>query len=591
MAPIVGIDLGTTNSAISIIRDGQPMILSVGDGVATLPSVVGFTHDGELLVGTAARNQALVAPERTVASIKRKMGTEEKVSLNDREFTPQEISAMILRTLKEKAEALLGESISQAVITVPAYFKDNQRDATREAGALAGLEVLRIINEPTAAALTYQPDSTACETLLVYDLGGGTFDVSIVRVEGGVVEVLASHGDTHLGGDDFDALLLDHVCDLFQDKHQVDLRQLPVAKSRLLQSVEATKRELSTEAVASLAEEFIAERDGKSLHLELEIDRKGYEALIEPLVRKTIDCIDAALKDANLTDTDIDRLVLVGGSSRTPLVHRMLIDLLGHQPHLEIDPDLCVAMGAAIQGGLIAGIDVGPVLVDITPHTLGIRCVGSLNGYESENLFSPLIHRNTALPATRSEIYYTGFDGQEKVRIEVFQGENDDVRFNEPVGEFMVEGLDEEAASGSEIMVRFDLNLDGMLTATVIERGTGLERQLKIDNVISRFRGEDRAEARDNMADLFGREPVEGSFTHSDSAAQQSDAPVDPRLTEIGLLVEKARRAIPQATADDASDLNDLIEKIEAVTAEGDLNLAREIAEELEDILFYVEQA
>ncbi len=323
MEPIVGIDLGTTNSEIAIIRDGRAEVISV-EGESILPSVVGLDNAGQLLVGAAARNQWVLAPERTIRSIKRKMGEDVKVRLGDRDYAPQEISAIILGRLKECAERHLGHAVRKAVITVPAFFNEVQREATRAAGELAGLEVVRIINEPTAAALTYDPAAAKLERLLVYDLGGGTFDVSIVQVEQGVVEVLASHGDTRLGGDDFDQLLLDYVCDRFADDRGIDLRKSPTAKSRVLAAVEQAKKVLSVEAVAAIEEEFIAEKDGAALHLDQEIERLDYEALIEPLLAKTLSCVDRALTDARLNARQIDKVIMVGGASRTPLVHRLL---------------------------------------------------------------------------------------------------------------------------------------------------------------------------------------------------------------------------------------------------------------------------
>ena len=541
MEPIIGIDLGTTNSAVSFVQDGKPVVFKDERHLATLPSVVGFAANGQLLVGEAARNQALIAPERTVKSIKRKMGQDINIRVAERDFTPQEISAIILRTLRERAEAALGRTVTKAVITVPAYFRDNQREATRRAGELAGLEVVRIINEPTAAALTYEPHSEKNERLLVYDLGGGTFDVSIVQIEKGVIEVLASHGDTQLGGDDFDQLLLDDVCDNFKREYDVDLRTIPVAHSRMLQSVERAKQQLSTEAVVTIREEFIAEKDGQPLHLEMEVHRHHYEKLIEPMLQKTIACLDAALADAKLTASRIDRVILVGGSSRTPLVHQMLKDQLQHDPHLEIDPDLCVAMGAAIQGALVAGVDIGTVLIDITPHTLGIQCTGDLRGRLTHKCFSPVIRRNTALPATCSEVYYTGHEGQEAARIHVLQGENDDVTFNESVGEFLLEGLDTNAAEGNEILVRFDLNLDGMLKVTAIERATGLETQLTVANALNWSDNAEGRNASDNLASVFGESPSE-KWTQVDAHGDPVPVLTDPLVQQADHLVATARR-------------------------------------------------
>src|SRR3954467_5479901 len=424
METIIGIDLGTTNSEVAVVRDGKPVVLPDEEGDPILPSVVGLDPQGRLLVGRAARNQFVLAPERTIRSIKRRMGEEITVPLGEQKYSPQEISAIILRALKQRAERALGQEVKKAVITVPAFFNEGQREATRAAGELAGLEVVRIINEPTAAVLTYDPHPDEQERLLVYDLGGGTFDVSIALIEGGVVEILASHGDTHLGGADFDQRLLDMVCDRFLTEHGIDLRDTLTARSRVLRAVEEAKKTLSTEAVALLEEEFIAEKSGVPLHLKMEIDRGEYEDLIEPLLAKTLTCVDQSLTDSKLQATQIDKVVLVGGAPRTPMVHRLLQERLGRPVHAEIEPDLAVAMGAAVQGGLIAGVEVGPVLVDITPHTLGISALGELYGTRSKHAFAPIIERNTPLPATRTEIFGTVSDAQKVAEIRVFQGEN-----------------------------------------------------------------------------------------------------------------------------------------------------------------------
>ncbi len=401
METILGIDLGTTNSEVALIRDGRPVVLTDDEGDPIFPSAVGLDAQGRLLVGRAARNQFVLAPERTVLSIKRKMGAETTVTLGTQKYSPQEISAIILRALKQRAEKSLGFEVRKAVITVPAFFNEGQRAATREAGELAGLEVVRIINEPTAAVLTYDPHPPEMERLLVYDLGGGTFDVSIAQVEGGVVEILASHGDTHLGGDDFDQRFLDDVADRFMTAHGIDLRAAPISRSRLLRAVEDAKKALSFDAIVRIEQEFIAEKNGVPLHLNMEFDRGEYEVLIEPLLMKTLTCLDQALADARLQAEQIDKVVLVGGATRTPMVHRLLSERLGRPVHSEIEPDLAVAMGAAVQGGLIAGVEVGAVLVDITPHTLGIETLGLLNDIPTVHFRAPIIERNTPLPATR----------------------------------------------------------------------------------------------------------------------------------------------------------------------------------------------
>ena len=490
---------------------------------------------------------------------------------------------MILRTLKERAEAALGQPVARAVVTVPAFFNDRQREATREAGLLAGLDIARIINEPTAAALTYQPRVETSERLLIYDLGGGTFDVSIVQIEQGVVEVLASHGDTHLGGDDFDQLLLDFVCGKFEEEHGFDPRRegknAAASRSRLLQAVEAAKIALSDEACVTIAEEFIAEKEGRPLSLMRDIHRHEYEELIEPLLAKTLTCVDASLEDAGLTADQIDRVILVGGSTRTPRVHDLLRKQLGHEPRREVDPDLCVSLGAAVQGGLIDGLDVGPVLVDIASHTLGIACLGELHGRTTRNFFSPVIPRNTPLPASRSELYGTSFDGQDKAKIEIYQGENEDARFNDSVGDFMLEGLDAKANRGNEILVRFQLNLDGILKVSAIERDTGVERAITIDNALSKFQKDDRSEAQSRLETFFGSQ--EGAPTQP---AGEGNEPATR-------LIAQARQLIPQAADEDAAEMRDLIAQLDQALQAGDDEAIQDVMEQLEDVVFYLEDA
>lgn len=593
MEPIIGIDLGTTNSEVAVIRDDRPEVIRT-DGEAILPSVVGLDPEGRLLVGTPARNQWVLAPERTVRSIKRKMGEDVKVRLGDREYAPQEISAIILGRLKERAEQFLGHPVRKAVITVPAFFNEVQREATREAGELAGLEVVRIINEPTAAALTYDPDTENMERLLVYDLGGGTFDVSIVQVERGVVEVLASHGDTHLGGDDFDQLLMDYVCDEFAKEHKVDLRKSLVAKSRVLGAVEAAKKVLSAEAVATIQEEFIAEKDRTPLHLDLEIERVQYETLIEPLLGKTLTCVDQSLDDARLNAQQIDKVILVGGASRTPLVHHLLERRLGRELHTEVDPDLCVALGAAVQGGLINGIDVGQVLVDITPHTLGISVLGELYGMISDKQFSPVIHRNTPLPATRSKMFTTAHDRQKQAMISVYQGEDQDVRQNQFIGQFLLEGLSEVEA-GNEILVRFGLDLNGILKVTAQEHATGLQKELTVENAVSRFRRQSRPAA----AGPALQQVVEAvsSPARSDSAAGGSDmaadvpADVAAAIDSSSVLISKALGMAAKASEEDRQEIDRLIKDLMEASAARSGPRLKQVGAELEDLVFYLQDA
>ncbi len=596
MDTIIGIDLGTTNSEVAVVRDGLPIVLPDEDGDPILPSVVGLDPEGRLLVGKAARNQEVLAPERTIRSIKRRMGQEEAVALGDRRHTPQEISAIILRTLKERAERVLGHPVRKAVITVPAFFNEGQREATREAGELAGLEVVRIINEPTAAVLTYDPHPPEMERLLVYDLGGGTFDVSIAQVEEGVVEILASHGDTHLGGDDFDQRLLDHVCDHFQEARGIDLRDGPVARSRVLRAVEEAKKTLSTEVIARIEEEFIAEAGGVPLHLRMEVERAEYEDLIEPLLDRTLASVDQAMTDADLQAHQIHKVVLVGGATRTPLVHRMLEERLGRPVHAEIEPDLAVALGAAVQGALIAGADVGPVLVDITPHTLGIEALGVLNGVPSVHTFAPIIERNTPLPARRTEIFSTAADGQKAADIHVFQGEKEDTRHNTSVGEFAIEGL-ANVQAGNQIVVRMDLDLDGILKVTAIERATGLARHVTIDSAMERFRRRQRTDAVDRLEEVFGTaaQPIDVTRAgpEPDTLADDASGLPDALREAIGaadVLIAKADRAQAGANPEDAAELRALVTDLRAALEErrSDEEIRR-ISAEVEDLVFYLE--
>ena len=594
MEAILGIDLGTTNSVVAVLRDGQVEVLRE-EGEALLPSVVGLDGEGRLLVGAPARNQWVLAPDRTVRSIKRQMGRETAVRLGDQQFTPQEISAIILRALKDRAERYFGQAVQKAVITVPAFFNENQREATREAGELAGLEVVRIVNEPTAASLAYELKPERMERLLVYDLGGGTFDVSIVQIEQGVVEVLSSHGDTQLGGDDFDELLLDRVCDEFAEEHGVDLRESQMTRSRVLRAVEEAKRTLSFQAVVTIEEEFIAEKAGVPLHLKQEIKRSEYEELIELLLQKTLTCVDESLSDAKLQVNQIDKVILVGGASRTPMVHQLLQEQLGREVHSEMDPDLCVAMGAAIQGGLIAGIDVGPILVDITAHTLGIETLGMLYGSFSPHHFSPIIERNTPLPASRSEIFSTVRDGQDAADIFVFQGEEEDARHNERVGGFTLEGL-ADVRRGNEILVRFDLDLDGILKVTATERATGLEKKLTVDNAITRFRASNRQEAMARLAAIFdatdGSRPADAGQEDAQTAA---DADLPPELKKTIAkgreLIAKAEQIAPGANPEDAEEMLELAGKLQAAIAELGQAEIEEILPELEDLVFYLQDA
>jgi molecular chaperone DnaK len=610
MEPIVGIDLGTTNSEIAVVRDGQSHVIPDEAGEVILPSFVGLGEDGRLLVGRAARNQWLLAPDRTIKSIKRKMGQEVKVRLGDAEYTPQEISAMILRTLRDRAARTLGTEVKKAVITVPAYFNDAQRQATREAGELAGLEVVRILNEPTAASLTYEAGEHGLKRVLVYDLGGGTFDVSIVQMEDGVVEVLSSHGDTQLGGDDFDQLLAEHLMKRFEAEHKIDLREHPIARARMLRAAEEAKMKLSFEPFAVVQEEYIVEHKGKPLHLSIELARSEFEELIRPLLDKTITCVGKALDDSNLTPAQIDKVLLVGGSTRSPIVSELLEDRLGHPAHQEVHPDLCVALGAGIQGAMTAGLDAGPVLVDITTHSLGVSCIGEVNGLPSRHMFSRIIHRNTALPASRSEVYCTLADGQEAVQVDIYQGEHDDVRYNTLVGEYRIEGL-ADVPAGNEIVTFMNLTLDGVLKVTSTEKRTGLQKQVRIENALARFQRDEHDKARRRIDELFETQQVDesslGAFdaiqteatdataeafeAPADDAMESSDASLDSSLVQASALLQRGERLLPNASPEDRAEIERRIARLRTAVAERRVADLQTESTELSELLFYVEEA
>ncbi len=596
--PIVGIDLGTTNSEVAILRAGRPVVIEE-DGDPILPSFVGLSEQGQLLVGKAARNQWVLAPERTIKSIKRQMGQDVKVRLGEQGYRPQEISAMILRALRDRAAKVLGTPVTRAVITVPAYFNDAQRQATREAGELADLKVMRILNEPTAASLTYDPKLADLHKILVYDLGGGTFDVSIVQAQQGVIEVLASHGDTHLGGDDFDDLLLALVAQRFQQEHGLDLRANLVAKARLLRAVEAAKRQLSFHPFTRVQEEFIAEKDGRALHLDMEIARAEYEDLIRPLLQRTIECVHKALEDAHLNASALDKVVLVGGSTRTPLIAGMLEDLLGQPPHQEVNPDLCVAMGASLQAGLVAGVDVGAVLVDITPHSLGIKCLDyEAVDHEFPFHFAPILHRNTALPASRSEVFCTAMDKQPTVQIEVFQGESADVRDNHLIGNFRIEGL-AAVPAGNQLVVQLDLNLDGILKVSAREKVTGLQKQVTIENALAEYVRDERDQARARLQSLWGEF---GSPREIEVANLAQPAPDLPELQEAPsegrretvqarALLEKAERMLPTIPPEDRGEVQRCLDTLRGALEKQSWNEVASAGNALSDMLFYLEDA
>jgi molecular chaperone DnaK (HSP70) len=576
---IIGIDLGTTNSEVAVVEEGQVRLIPV-DGTPILPSVVGIADDGALLVGQSARNQYVLAPERTVRSVKRRMGEDAKLTMGSQSYSPQEISALILSRLKRAAESDLGRPIGKAVITVPAYFSDAQRQATRDAGQLAGLEVVRIINEPTAAALAYEVDHHEPKTILVYDLGGGTFDVSVVRLAKEVTEVLSSHGNNHLGGDDFDAKILGHLIAHLKEQG-ADPGASRVAMARLTRAAETAKIALSDAPYVRVEEEYLLEHQGKPLNLSLELSRDDYEEMIAPFIDETLDAVHTALEGAGLGIKDVSEVLLVGGATRTPLIQRRLEELLRMQPRGEVDPDLCVASGAAIQAAVIAGQRVSRVLVDVTPYTFGTSALGELNGELYPYVYVPLIRKNTPIPVTKSDAFSTIEDGQPAIDVRVYQGEDPDALNNTEIGSFRIEGLSDVPA-GNVIVTTFSLDVNGILKVTSREKRTGLEQRITIDNATARFEQDEMAAARARIGTLIEGELGAGATDEGwDTQRRES--------VQAKALIEKAERLMESAIPEDREDLVNLVETLRDALDAQDETAVHRATDELSDLIFYLE--
>ncbi len=469
---VIGIDLGTTNSCLAIMEGGSPIVIANSEGFRTTPSVVGFSKDGERLIGNVAKRQAITNPARTISSIKRFMGTDHTVDIDGKKYSPQEISAMILQKLKVDAESYLGEKVDKAVITVPAYFNDAQRQATKDAGKIAGLDVLRIINEPTASALAYGLEKEKELTVLVYDLGGGTFDVSILTLDDGLFEVKSTAGNNRLGGDDFDARVVDFLADEFKKKEGVDLRKDPVAHQRLKDAAEKAKIELSSLQKANINLPYITATADGPKHMDVDLTRSKFEQLIGDLVQKTIDPVKQALKDAGLTSADINHVLLVGGSTRVPVVIDTVRNLLGKEPDKNLNPDECVALGAAIQGAVLTGETKDVVLLDVTPLTLGIETLGGIA--------TKLIERNTTIPTRKSQIFSTAADNQTSVEIHVVQGERQFARDDFSLGKFQLTGIPSAPRGLPQIEVTFDIDANGIVHVSAKDLGTSHEQSMTI---------------------------------------------------------------------------------------------------------------
>lgn len=534
MGKVIGIDLGTTNSCVAVMEGGEVVVIPNPEGNRTTPSVVAFSKSGERLIGQVAKRQAVTNPDRTVQSIKREMGSNYKVKIDDKEYSPQEISAMILAKMKSDAEAYLGQPVTQAVITVPAYFSDSQRQATKDAGKIAGLEVLRIINEPTAASLAYGLDKESDQKILVFDLGGGTFDVSILEIGDGVFEVLATAGNNRLGGDDFDAKIVDYLVDMFKKEQGVDLRGDKMAMQRLREAAEKAKIELSGVTTSNINLAYITADANGPKHLETTLTRAKFDELTHDLVEKTMEPLRRAMSDAGMTPSDIHKILLVGGSTRVPAVQDAVKKYFGKEPFKGINPDECVAIGAAIQAAVLTGDVKGLLLLDVTPLSLGIETQGGI--------FTRMIERNTTIPTKKSQIFSTAADGQTQVDVHVLQGEREMASYNKTLGNFILDGIAPAPRGVPQIEVTFDIDANGIVHVTAKDMGTGREQKITI--TASTNMTEEQIKAAVKEAELHAAEDSKrkeeiDTKNHAETAVYQTEK----TLKDLGDKVDASDRA------------------------------------------------